>query len=89
MNEGYVSRAAIWAAFFWVKAVLLVGAVWALSVLDEPMRWIVPTAVTASLTIALAVVAQIRMSLLRLCRLVRTTAGLEAPAAPTGVRSLR
>jgi hypothetical protein len=79
MQEGYVSRAAIVAVLLWVKAGLLVTLVWAMSVMDEPMRWMLPVALTACLAIGIAIVGQIRVSLLRVSRLVRAMSGLDEP----------
>jgi hypothetical protein len=81
MQDNYISRAATIAALLWVLATALVMATWALAIANASHRWVSPIAVTAVMAMALAVVCQNRLYVLRTCGLIRVSAGLESPNA--------
>jgi uncharacterized membrane protein YqjE len=81
MKDNYISRAAVTAAGLWLLAAMFVTTTWLLAILDAPPRWVSATAVTAVLCMAGAVVCQMRVYTLRVCGLIRVSAGLETPNA--------
>lgn len=81
MNDNYVSRAAVMVMVFWSATGVLIGTTWVLAMLEAPLRYEGATGLTAVLTMALAMVSQMRLYTLRLCNLTRISAGLQSPDA--------
>lgn len=81
MHDDYISRATVYTWFLWAGAALTIGLVWLLALESAPIQYEVATALVAGLTIAAATVGQVRLYALRLCALLRITAGLESPDA--------
>lgn len=81
MNDNYISRSAVITALIWATAGTLVVITWLLAILDAPPRWVSATAVTGVLAMTAAVVCQTRLYALRMCGLIRVSAGLETPDA--------
>lgn len=88
MHESFISRAALIAAVLWFVTVVLLGAVWGLAVVGASPRWELAAAVMACASTSLAGVAQGRVNLLRLCALIRATAGIEPSQPSARIHSL-
>ena len=87
MNEAFVSRCAVWASVFWAKSVGLLAAVWVAAAHHVGMEWVIALATTFVFTATIAATIQVRSYMVRLCAVIRATAGIEAPQAK--VRALR
>lgn len=81
MEENYISRSAAIAWLLWGGSGALVGAVWALALLNVPEGIGRAVAVTTILMMTLALAWQVRLFVQRLCALIRATAGLQRSEA--------
>lgn len=79
MQEEFISKPVVMAALLWGQAVGLVLVTWLLAWWGVDLEWIIAVAVTAILSMAIAVVWQVRLFVLRLGNLVRVATGLDSP----------
>lgn len=79
MHDQYVSRASVLAVVLWSKSAVCLTVVWVLAAFDVPMRWEGAVGAVAVISAVLAAVWQVRLYTMRICNLVRATAGLESP----------
>lgn len=88
MNESYYSKCSIWAAIFWGLSVLLLAAIWTCAAMGADRDWLIAKATTFVFTSTIAATLQVRSYMVRLCAVVRATAGLTTPE-PEKIRVLR
>ena len=81
MHDRYISSAKLICCLLWAKALALVILTWVLALIEVPDDWHRAVVLTGVLALSIATVFQIRLSLLRLGRLIRVSAGLETPDA--------
>ena len=81
MHDNYISRAAMIASLLWTTAGALVVTVWVLAAKGADLRFCGAVFATAALCMSLAAVYHVRLYVLRLCGLIRVSAGLQAPDA--------
>lgn len=87
MNDQYVSRCAVYAWSAWAIAGVLLGIVWYAAAESIRPPWLLALCLTTCFAIGIAVTLHVRSYMVRLCALVRTTAGLSTPDEK--VRNLR
>lgn len=82
MHDNYVSRAKVVALALWLAAAMIGALVWLLAMIEVPLRYENALILTDVAVLAIAGVWQIRLFTMRLCVLIRTTAGLERERSP-------
>jgi hypothetical protein len=88
LHDNYVSRSAVGSAILWAVATATQCAAWAIAILD-PGDWLFAgmLATTACVTAVAAGALVGRVYTLRMCALIRATAGLQRPSGD--VHSIR
>ena len=78
-SQGYISTTALLAVTAWGAAGLLLAVAWGLVLIpgDGPPGFVAASAGSAVVATGIAMLAQIRIYTIRVCSLIRATAGLE------------
>lgn len=88
MREHYVSKTTLAVAVLWFVTTCLMAASWGVAILDDAdWLWAGMLAATGIVFAAISATAQCRLVGLRICGLIRATAGLE-PEDPRGRKTL-